>query len=67
MNTQPLPPSPGKTEPGRRRTFALIVSSASAMLAGIAIGYALGVFAVWLVRFMLSRPSSPPATRACSR
>ena len=28
MNTQPLPPSPGKTEPGRRRTFALIVSSA---------------------------------------
>ena len=28
-----------------------------------AIGYALGVFAVWLVRFMLSRPSSPPATR----
>jgi len=26
-----------------------------------AIGYALGVFAVWLVRFMLSRPSSPPA------
>jgi uncharacterized membrane protein len=29
-----------------------------------AIGYALGVFAVWLVRFMLSRPSSPPAPRA---
>lgn len=28
-----------------------------------AIGYALGVFAVWLVRFMLSRPSSPPASR----
>ena len=29
-----------------------------------AIGYALGVFAVWLVRFMLSRQSSPPAPRA---
>ncbi|TGD85562.1 hypothetical protein BayCH28_21295 [Mycolicibacterium sp. CH28] len=28
-----------------------------------AIGYALGVFAVWLVRFMLSRPSSPPPPR----
>ena len=28
-----------------------------------AIGYALGVLAVWLVRFMLSRPSSPPASR----
>ena len=28
-----------------------------------AIGYALGVFAVWLVRFMRSRPSSPPAPR----
>lgn len=26
-----------------------------------AIGYALGVFAVWLVRFMMSRPSSPRA------
>ena len=42
MNTQPLPPSPGKSEPGRRRTFALIVSSATAMLAGLAVGYALG-------------------------
>jgi hypothetical protein len=42
MNTQPLPPSPGKTEPGRRRTFALLVSSATAMLAGLAVGYALG-------------------------
>jgi uncharacterized membrane protein len=31
-------------------------------LAG-AIGYAIGVFAVWLVRFMLSRDSSPPAPR----
>jgi uncharacterized membrane protein len=29
-----------------------------------AIGYALGVFAVWLVRFMLSRQSNPPAPRA---
>ena len=42
MNTQPLPPSPGKTEPGRRRTFALLVSSATAMLACLAVGYALG-------------------------
>ena len=28
-----------------------------------AIGYGLGVFGVWLVRFMRSRPSSPPAPR----
>ncbi len=28
-----------------------------------AIGYALGVFVVWLVRFMLSRPASPPAPK----
>lgn len=28
-----------------------------------AIGYGLGVFGVWLVRFMQSRPSSPPAPR----
>ncbi len=42
MNTQPLPPSPGRSEPGRRRTLALIVSSATAMLAGLAVGYALG-------------------------
>ena len=42
MNTQPLPPSPGMTEPGRRRTFALLVTSATAMLAGLAVGYALG-------------------------
>ena len=41
MNTQPLPQSAGKPEP-RRRTFALIVSSATAMLAGLAVGYALG-------------------------
>jgi uncharacterized membrane protein len=31
-------------------------------LAG-AIGYSLGVFGVWLYRFMLSQPSSPPAPR----
>ena len=31
-----------------------------------AIGYALGVFAVWLVRFMLSRPASPAAPRWAS-
>ena len=43
MSAQPLPPSSGKAaEPGRRRYLALIISSASAMLAGIAIGYALG-------------------------
>jgi len=41
MSTQPLPPSAGKAEPGRR-TLALIVSSATAMLAGLAVGYALG-------------------------
>jgi uncharacterized membrane protein len=28
-----------------------------------AIGYAIGVFAVWLVRFMLSKDTSPPAPR----
>lgn len=28
-----------------------------------AIGYALGVFGVWLVRFMQSRPNTPPAPR----
>ena len=28
-----------------------------------AIGYGLGVFAVWLIRFMRSRPTSPPAPR----
>jgi hypothetical protein len=42
MNTQPLPQNAGKPEPGRRRTLALIVSSATAMLAGLAVGYALG-------------------------
>ncbi len=38
--------------------FQGIVSGAAG-----AIGYGLGVFAVWLVRFMQSRPSSPPAPR----
>ncbi len=38
--------------------FQGIVSGAAG-----AIGYALGVFAVWLVRFMQSRPSTPPAPR----
>ncbi len=43
MSAQPLPPSSGTAaEPGRRRTLALVISSAAAMLAGIAIGYALG-------------------------
>jgi len=42
MNTQPLPPSPGKAEPGRRRTLALVVTSAAGLLAGLAVGYALG-------------------------
>ena len=43
MNAQPLPPSPGNAAgPGRRRYLALVVSSASAMLAGLAVGYALG-------------------------
>ena len=34
---------------------------------GGAIGYAIGVFAVWLVRFMRSRDSSPPAPRVAWR
>ncbi|MBV8929337.1 MAG: hypothetical protein JO152_09455, partial [Mycobacteriaceae bacterium] len=38
--------------------FQGIVSGAAG-----AIGYGLGVFAVWLVRFMLSKPTSPPAPR----
>ncbi len=38
--------------------FQGIVSGAAG-----AIGYGLGVFAVWLVRFMQSRPTSPPAPR----
>ncbi|MCW1957338.1 MAG: alpha/beta-hydrolase family protein [Mycobacterium sp.] len=38
--------------------FQGIVSGAAG-----AIGYSLGVFAVWLVRFMQSKPSSPPAPR----
>ena len=42
MSTQPLPPSAGTAEPARRRTLALILSSAAAMLAGLAVGYALG-------------------------
>ena len=43
MSAQPLPPSSGNSgEPGRRRTLALVISSAAAMFAGIAIGYALG-------------------------
>jgi len=42
MNAQPLPPSSGNAKPGRRRYLALVVSSASAMLAGFAVGYALG-------------------------
>ena len=43
MSAQPLPPSSGTAaEPGRRRTLALVISSAAAMLAGYALGYALG-------------------------
>ena len=42
MNTQPLPPSAGTAEHGRRRTLPLIFSSVTAMLAGLAVGYALG-------------------------
>ncbi len=43
MSTQPLPPSAGNAaEPGRRRYLAFLVSSAAAMLAGLAVGYALG-------------------------
>ena len=42
MTTQPLPQSAGTAEPARRRTLALIVSSAAGLLAGLAVGYALG-------------------------
>ena len=43
MTTQPLPSqSPGKPPETGRRTLVLLVSSAAAMLAGIAIGYTLG-------------------------
>jgi hypothetical protein len=42
MNTQPLPPSSGKAGQPGRRILALVVSSAAAMLAGLAVGYALG-------------------------
>ena len=42
MSTQPLPPSTGTAEPGRRRTLALVLSSAAGLLAGLAVGYALG-------------------------
>ena len=43
MNTPPLPLSSSTAgEPGRRRTLALVISSAAAMLAGLAFGYALG-------------------------
>ena len=38
--------------------FQGIVSGAAG-----AIGYGLGVFAIWLIRFMRSRPVSPPAPR----
>jgi hypothetical protein len=38
--------------------FQGIVSGAAG-----AIGYGLGVFAVWLIRFMRSQPASPPAPR----
>ncbi len=42
MSAQPLPPSSGKAaEPGRRRTIALVISSAAAMIVGLAVGYAL--------------------------
>ena len=43
MNTPPLPlGSSTAGEPGRRRVLALVVTSAAAMLAGLAVGYALG-------------------------
>ncbi len=43
MSTHPLPPSAGNaSEPGRRRYLALLLSSAAAMLAGLAVGYAVG-------------------------
>lgn len=45
MSAQPLPQSAGNAaEPGRRRYLAFVVSSAAAMLSGLAVGYALGTF-----------------------
>ena len=42
MNAHPLPPSSDKAESGRRRVLVLAISSASALLAGLALGYVLG-------------------------
>jgi len=43
MSTQPLPPGAGNAAgPGCRRYLAFVVSSAAGMLAGLAVGYALG-------------------------
>jgi len=43
MTSQPLPSaSPGKTATGRPRPLVLLVSGASALFAGFAVGYALG-------------------------
>ena len=52
MTPQPLPSQrPGKPPEAGRRTLVLLVSSASAMLAGIAIGYTLGTVHAYERRF----------------
>ena len=52
MTPQPLPSqSPGKPPETGRRTLVLLVSSASAMLAGIALGYTLGTVHAYERRF----------------
>lgn len=42
MSTSPLPSASSPREPGDRRYLALVVGSVSALLAGLAVGYALG-------------------------
>ena len=47
---------------GARNGLLLRMILLQAVLCGF-IGYGLGVFAVWLVRFMREKDSSPPAPR----
>ena len=42
MSAAPLPSASPAGEPGNRRYLAMVVGSVSALLAGLAVGYALG-------------------------
>lgn len=42
MSTSPLLSASSTREPGHRRTLALVVGGVSVMIAGLAVGYALG-------------------------